>query len=245
MQSQHQRVVLFGPGGIGKSELASNLRAIGRRPLFLDIGTGTNFLDVERVEPAPQTWEEMRAALHETSLWNGYDVVVLDDLTTAESFDIAWTLEHVQAERSGGGINVNSIEGYGWGKGYTHVYETFLQLLGDLDMHTRAGRQVICIAHECTAKVPNPAGEDFIRYEPRLQNSDRGNIRAKVKEWADHLLFIGYDIFAKDGKAKGTATRTIYPVEMPTHMAKSRSLQAPIVYERGSAALWQEIFGAR
>lgn len=242
MQAQFQRVVLYGPGGIGKTELASALKLVGIRPLFLDIGTGTNFIDLERVEPAPQTWDELRAALHDVDLWRDYNAVVVDDLTTVESLAVAWTLENVKAERSGGAsITVNSIEGYGWGKGYTHVYETFLQLLGDLDAHTRAGRMVICIAHDCTAKVPNPAGADYIRYEPRLQNADRGNIRSRVKEWADHLLFVGYDVFSKDGKATGAGTRTIYPVEMPTHLAKSRSLSSPIPYDRGSAELWQQI----
>jgi hypothetical protein len=159
-------------------------------------------------------------------------------LTTAETLAVAWTLQNVKADRKEGGVFVNSIEGYGWGKGYTHVYETFLQLLGDLDAHIRQGRTVICIAHECTAKVPHPAGEDYIRYEPRLQNADKGNIRMRVKEWADHLLFIGYDVFAKDGKGIGAGTRTIYPCERATHLAKSRSLDAEIIYQRGSAELW-------
>src|SRR5690606_41783294 len=48
------------------------------------------------------------------------------------------------------------VEGYGFGKGYTHVYDTFLHLLAELDRHVREGRNVIGIAHECTANVPNP-----------------------------------------------------------------------------------------
>jgi AAA domain len=238
-----QRVVIYGPGGIGKTELCANIKQIaGMRPLFVDIGTGSSFLDVDRVEPAPQTWEELRGALHEQSLWKDHNAVVVDDLTTAENLAVRWTLANVMAERAGGSsAQVNSIEGYGWGKGYTHVYETFLQLLGDLDAHVRAGRTVLCIAHDCTAKVPNPAGIDYIRYEPRLQNTDKGNIRSRVKEWADHLLFIGYDVFSRDGKAQGSGTRTIYPNETPTQLAKSRSLESPIVYERGSAELWKQL----
>jgi hypothetical protein len=65
-----------------------------------------------------------------------------------------------------------------------------------------------------------------------------------VKEWADHLIFVGFDVHVTDeGKGQGAGTRTIYPVERPTHMAKSRSLSDPIVYERGSAELWQKLFG--
>lgn len=235
---------MYGPGGVGKSELASNLKAVGIRPLFLDIGSGTGFLDVDRIGPEDglSGWADLRAVLHDESIWRDFGAVVIDDLTTAEKWALDWTLENVPAERAGGNnIRVTSIEGYGFGKGYVYLFETFLQLLGDLDAHNRAGRHVVCIAHDDTARVPNPAGQDYIRYEPRLQNSKSGNVRARVKEWADHLFFIGYDIFAKDGKATGAGTRTIYPCEMPTHLAKSRSLDTPIVYERGSADLWAKL----
>jgi hypothetical protein len=233
--------VIYGSGGIGKTELASNIAQCGLKPLFFDCGTGTGFLDVARVDGLT-TWEDLRGAVNDHELAKGFDAIVVDDLTTAEAMASMWVLDNIPAERSGGqGVKVSSIEGYGWGKGYTHVYETFLLLLGDLDSHVRAGRTVICIAHDCTAKVPNPAGQDYIRYEPRLQSSEKANIRARVKEWCDHLLFVGYDVFSKDGKASGAGTRTIYPQEMPTHLAKSRSLSDPIVYGRGSCELWSKL----
>lgn len=237
VRADHQRVVIYGPGGVGKTELASNLKGIGLKPLFFDCGSGSHFLDVARIDGL-STWEDLRGALQDHSLAKDFNAVVLDDLTTAENLGVQWTLKNIPHEK---GHLVQSIEGYGWGKGYTHIYETFLMLLGDLDAHIRAGRTVVCIAHDCTAKVPNPAGEDWIRFEPRLQNTDKGNIRARVKEWCDHLLFVGYDVFSKDGKATGAGTRTIYPVEMPTHLAKSRLLGDPIVYERGSCDLWREL----
>src|SRR5690606_13160109 len=135
------------------------------------------------------------------------------------------------------------IEGYGFGKGLTHLYETFLQVLGDLDGMIRRNKFVICTAHECTANVPNPAGEDWIRYEPRLQSpaSGKNSIRHRVKEWCDHLLFVGYDVAVEDGKGVGAGTRTIYPCELPICMAKSRDLADPIPYPKGSANLWKKL----
>jgi hypothetical protein len=119
--------------------------------------------------------------------------VVLDDLTKAEELCSKWVVDNVKTEK---GHEAKGIEGYGFGKGFTHLYEAFLPLLGDLDAHVRAGRQVVCVAHECTANVPNPHGEDWIRYEPRLQSppSGKNSVRHRVKEWADHLIFIGYDV---------------------------------------------------
>src|SRR5690606_3301613 len=98
---------------------------------------------------------------------------------------------------------------------------------------------------DCTANVPNPAGDDFLRYEPRLQSptSGKASIRHRVKEWCDHLLYIGYDVFVKDEKAQGCGTRTIYAQEMPTHWAKSRTLSDPVPYPKGDVTIWQHIFG--
>ena len=64
-----------------------------------------------------------------------------------------------------------------------------------------------------------------------------------VKEWADHLLFVGYDVDVQDGKGRGAGTRTIYPTERPHCMAKSRTLAEPVVYERHDAALWNQLLG--
>lgn len=237
--------MIYGPGGIGKTELCANLKQIGVRPLFLDIGDGTRFLDVDRIGPAEglQTWDDLRGALHDDSLWKGFGAVVLDDLTRAEELAVKWVCANIPHDKQG--RTVTGIESYGYGKGLVHAYETFLLLLGDLDAHIRAGRQVICIAHECTSKVPNPAGDNWIRFEPRLQSPESGknSIRHRVKEWADHLLFVGYDVHVTDdGKGQGAGTRTIYPTELPTHLAKSRDLASPIVYQRGSAELWKQLF---
>ena len=140
-------------------------------------------------------------------------------------------------------VNI-SIEAYGYGKGYGYVFDTFLPLLADLDRHSRAGRNVCLIAHDCTSTVPNPAGEDWLRYEPRLQSpaSGKASIRLRVREWADHVLFVGYDVAVdKDGKGRGAGTRTLYTSELPHCMAKSRSTQEVIPVDRDGAAVWNKI----
>jgi len=241
-QKKAVKVVIYGPGGVGKSELCSLIKQVGIEPIFLDIEDGSHYLDVSRFDPAPTNWDELRSILH-GDVPNNYGAIVIDSLTKSQEFSEAWTIANVPHEK---GHYVNSIEGYGFGKGITHNYETFLQLLGDLDSWARRGKHIICTAHDCTAPVPNPTGEDWIRYEPRLQSppSGKGSMRHRVKEWCDHLLYVGFDTFvSKDGKATGSGTRTIYPTELPTHWAKSRSLSEPIPYTRGDATLWQQLLG--
>lgn len=239
-----QKIVIYGPGGIGKTELWSLLTKVGIKPLCLDIGDSSKFIDVTRV-PAEEipTWEDLRAALQQESLWSGFDAVVIDDLTRAEEMAAEWVVRNIKHEKQGKPITC--IEDYGFGKGFGYVYDAFLNLLGDLDSHIRNNRHVICVCHECTAPVPNPSGDDFIRYEPRLQSpkSGKDSIRHRVKEWCDHLFFVGYDTHVnEDGKGIGGGSRTIYSNEMPTHWAKTRSMSEQITYSRGSAGLWEKLF---
>lgn len=240
-----QKIVLYGPGGVGKTELCSLISQVGIEPAFVDIEEGSNFLDVARIDPTPHTLDETRQAVAVLSEQSSIGAIVIDSLTKAEEQAVAHTIANVPHEKGEKFKVVNSIEDYGFGKGYTHVYEAFLLLLQTLDAAARKGKHIIAVCHDCTANVPNPGGEDWIRYEPRLQSpaSGKGSIRHRVKEWCDHLLYIGFDTdVSKDGKAIGSGSRTIYPTELPTHWAKSRSLSDQIVYERGSSTLWQLLF---
>lgn len=237
------RVGIFGPGGIGKTSEACRAPgpiAIfdfdGSLPVLKPTLAGLDVRPVDGVE----TWQDLRDALHEKSLWAGIRTIVIDSVTRAEQLAIAHTVATVKTDKN---VPVTSVEAYGFGKGYRHVFETFLPLLADLDRHVRDGRNVVMIMHECTATVPNPDGEDYLRWEPRMQAQNNGNIRLAVKEWLDHLLCIRFDLSVNaDGKASGNGSRTIYPVESAVHMAKSRSLKDPIEYQEGSTELWNQLF---
>ncbi len=230
------RVVVYGPGGIGKTTLAA---ALPGPVVFFDLDESLGRLGIEAQTVETHTWQALRDALQAEG-WDGVRSIVIDTATKAEELAIAHTLEHTTQD----GKNATSIEGYGYGKGYGYVFDTFLPLLGDLDRHARAGRNVALICHDCTSTVPNPAGEDWLRYEPRLQspNSGKASIRLRVREWADHVLFIGYDVNVdKDGKGSGSGSRTLYRAEMPHCMAKSRTGCNQIVLGADGGAVWAEI----
>lgn len=237
-----QRVVLYGSGGIGKTTLVSLLTEIGKRPLFLDVESGTGRLAVDRVESKHlQAFADVRAALCSDSLWADHDVVVIDSLSKVEDMAAVHVCEEAGKDK------IEDVDG-GFGKGYRRLYETILSLLTDLDTHVRAGRDVVLIAHETKASVPNPHGEDFLRYEPRLYQANKHSVREKVKEWADHLLAVLYDVSTKEGKATGHGSRAIYLKELPTHVAKSRDNHAPdervesMPYDEGDPAIWRYLF---
>jgi hypothetical protein len=247
IEPQGHRVGIFGPGGIGKTTLAATAPGpVG----FLDLDDSLPILmpslgklDIRRVAGIA-SWQDIRDALHSDG-WDDVRTIVLDSATKAEELALDWTLRNVRHEKDG--VVIRRIEDYGFGKGYQHLYETFLALLNDLDQHVRAGRNVVLICHDCTATVPNPKGEDYIRWEPRLQSpsSGKASIRLRVREWLDHLLYVGYDVECSKqtgGKARGQGTRTIYPQEMPWCMAKSRSLTEQIELVPFEGTLWNKLF---
>ena len=235
------RIMLYGPGGIGKTTLATQLTG----PVaFIDLDESLGRLGDRvasvQVVPGIAGWADLRAALQSDG-WDKIKTLVIDTGTRAEEMAVAHTLATVKKEQ---GQTAENIEAYGYGKGYTHVFDTFLPLLSDLDRHCREGRNVAIICHDCTATVPNPWGEDWIRYEPRLQSpaSGKASIRLRVREWADHVLFIGYDVVVdREGKGKGAGTRTIYTAELPHFMAKSRTCQDAIPVGNDGKAVWSEI----
>lgn len=240
-----QRVVVYGTGGIGKSSLA----ALAPNPIFLDLESGTEELDVKRV--SIDNWRDLRACLQSDSALEGFGTVVVDGSTKAQELAEFFVLETVPHEK---GHRVSRLEDYGFSKGLNHVYESFLLLLQDLDRQIRKGRNVILLAHECISEVPNPYGEeDSIRFEPHLQSPKKGksSIRNRVVQWAQHVLFIRYDVLVtKGGKGQGSGTRTIYTTEMPTHIAKnhgafdpSTEVPSAMQYEKGDGSIWQLLLG--
>ena len=235
VQQVPQRIGIFGGGGIGKTTLARSLSSVHKKPLIVDLDEGSSHLPVHRISHI-EVWDDLRSVLGDKSLSDGYDVLVVDSVTRAQDLCAAAIMKKE-------GVRSLELAGGGYGKGYRFLYENMLTLLSDLERHVWAGRHVLLIMHEFVARVPNPMGQDFIRFEPNLYASEKVSVRHRVKEWLDHLLFVGYDVFTRDGKARGTGTRTIYPQELPTHWAKSRKLSSPIPFTSpDDCTLWKQLF---
>lgn len=242
LQMRGDRILLYGTGKIGKSTLASYLPA----PYFLDVEASTTKMDVRYdvdLRHAP-TWPMLRGKIEAIaqSPPKGMRSVVIDTVTVVEELIAEFVIGTRKTEK---GKPVDSLEGYGWGKGWKFLSEEFSALLDPLDRIAEAGINVCLVAHECASPVPNPYGEDFIRWEPSLYDGDkkgRGSIRARLKNWADHILFVGYDMDVEEGKARGSGTRTVYTQELPTHMAGSRTKQGSFVYTTNDpGAVWREL----
>jgi len=244
-QKRGHRVLIYGTGGIGKTTLACTAPS---DVVYID---GEESLEILKDQfeaqgikspltiPSITGFKTLRFALASQG-WNSVRTICLE-AGILEKWATAYTIENVTGK---GGQKMRNIEEYGYGAGFRHVYDAFLLLLNDFDRHARAGRNVILIAHECVKKVPNPSGNDWIRYEPRLQDSDKASIRMAVKEWSDHTLFYSYDVTTKEDderKAIGRGSRAIYTSELPHFMAKSRTTSETIFVESPNSDVWSKI----
>jgi hypothetical protein len=248
-----QSVLLYGDPAAGKSSLAADLKAAGFTPIFLDVNDGSRELDVVRI-PKSQlpTWESVIAMVNpnatvtgkggkDVPLWTSKPgtVCVIDTLSDCEQLCREYLFRTVPAQN---GAFVERIEDYGFGKGFVHIDGEMTKLLQALDALLASGVHVILIAHCETERVPNPTGEDWIRWAPRIQNPERANTRARTIGWAKHVLHVGLDAaISKDGKARGAGTRSITPSCTPSLVAKSRLLTESIPFILGDGELWKQI----
>lgn len=204
-----QKVVIYGPEGIGKSTLASQFPD----PLYIDTEGGSAHLDVARVECA-QDWNALIETVKAVAEQDVCKTLIIDTVDWAEQLCTAAILKKYRQ---------TSIEGFGYGKGFTYLAEEMAVLLYTLDEVIASGKNVVLTAHAKMRKqeLPDEAGA-FDRWEMKLSR----NVSPLVKEWADMVLFLNYKTFVVksdtgSGKAHG-GQRVIYTTHHPCWDAKNR-----------------------
>ena len=231
-----QKVILYGPEGIGKSTFASRFP----EPVFIDTEGSTRHMDVARL-PKPTSWIMLLDAVKYIRDNPGVcKTLVLDTLDWAEVL----CTQHIcnTAQKKG-------IEDFGYGKGYVYAAEEFGRLLNLLGEVIDRGVNVLGTAHAKMRKFEQPEETGaYDRWEMKLSK----NTAPLVKEWCDSLLFANYKILTvrsaenkQTVKAQG-GRRTMYTCHHPCWDAKNRwglpeetefdySVIAPHIYVIGTA----------
>ena len=213
-----QKVVIYGSEGIGKSSLA----ACFPDPLFIDTEGGTAHMDVRRIDK-PQTWEELIGIVREVAATKDVcKTLVLDTADWAEQLVTTYLCAKYKQ---------NSIESFGYGKGYTYLGEEFARLLGAFDTVLASGIHVVVTAHAKMRKFEQPDEMGaYDRWEMKLSKQ----VAPLLKEWCDLLLFCNYQTYivtseSNAKKAQG-GKRVMYTSHHPAWDAKNR-VQLPEVLE--------------
>ncbi len=203
------RAVIYGPEGIGKSTLASQLP----NPLFIDAEGGTARLEVDRVNCG--SWGILLQTVEEFQRKPGdYKTLV---------FDTADWLEKLAVQSICMAHKQESVESFGYGKGYTYLAEEWKRFMDRLAaMQTATGTAVVFLAHAAMRKFeqPDEAGA-YDRWEMKLSKQ----VCPLMKEWPDLLLFLNYKtiVVEADGKNKAQGgKRVVYTQHHACWDAKSR-----------------------
>ena len=221
------RIVMYGIDGVGKSSWA----AAAPSPIFIDGEDGTGQLDVARF-PKPEKWADVLDAITELGTQqHSYETLVVDTLD--------W-LEPLCFERVCEDGGEKSIEDFGFGKGYKQAQELWHGLFAYLErLQAKTGMNVILLAHCQIRTFKNPRGEDFDRYEMKLN----AKLAGLTREWPDEVLFVDHQTltYEKDKRVRGISdgARIIHTTRDAAFDAKNRHdlpAELPLSWEDFDAA---------
>lgn len=223
-QTRPQKVVIYGPEGIGKTTLANQFP----NPKFIDIdGKGTSYIDGKRIKPSPQNWDELLAGIRFAATSRSLKTLVLDTVDKAEQMAKEWLLKK---------NNWKIMDAAGYGAKYVAWTDEIIRLLNELDGVLAAGINVVVIAHAKQVKREQP--DEIGSYDRWELNIVRDKSAALLKAWADMLLFVNYKTTVVTdsnghGKAQG-GQRVMYTTHKPAWDAKNRlglDDQLPLSYD--------------
>jgi len=206
-------MLLYGPGGIGKSTWGAKTPA----PIFLGSEEGTDLLDVARF-PKPKSFEDILTGVRELiEAAHEYKTLVIDSLDWIEPLIYAAVCKR---------YGVSSIEkaAGGYGKGYLEALDewtAFMDLLTAL--RDKRKMNIVLLAHPSIENHTDPHTQaTYQRYELKLNKK----AKQKVMEYVDAMFYATYETFTKkDGdtvKAVVSDRRVMYPNWQQGFDAKNR-----------------------
>ena len=242
--NEGEKGIIYAPPGMGKTTLASMLPD----PVFLGLDDGGRKIrnpktgEVLKRIPDVETYQDVRDALAQRSLYDSCKSLVVDTGTKLETWALQWVLQNIKVGKD----SARNIESYGYAKGYRHVYDAMHLILSDLDSLVRAGINVFIICQLVPVRVANPGGEDYLCDAPELQDR-KPSVLSDYLGWCDHTLKIGYEgVVASDKKATSSGSRIICVHPEIHYKAKSRTIprEYPLLTfdSPDDDTVWQYVF---
>lgn len=208
---QPAMLMLYGTEGVGKTSFAAD----APKPIFCDLESGTNFLNVARF-PKPESFTQVLQYIQElASTDHEYKTFVVDTLDALEALN--W--DEICKEK-----NWKSIKQGDWGSGYTYALDKWREFLAHLQV-LRSKMNIILLAHSQVKSINDPRHP--VSYDKHLIKLQQ-KAADLIKENVDGVFFATYEVHVKagqdgkKGKAYGDGNRLIYTQGRPAFEAKSR-----------------------
>jgi hypothetical protein len=206
-------MVLYGPGGIGKTSFAATMN----KTIIVQAEDGIGKIECAHF-PVAKTYSEfednLKALIAEKS---EYKTVCIDSLDWLE------TLMHEHVCIKNGWPDISSPA---YGKGYAVTLEVWKEYLALLNELRAKGFTILQIAHNEVKRYEDPSSEPHDRHQIKLHRKAAD----LVIEHSDAVFFANYKIGTIQVKGKGggmttklkQGDRTIFTQETPGFQAKNR-----------------------
>lgn len=185
------RIMIYGADGIGKSTFACDAPGA----VFVASEDGLGDLRPPRF-PTPRSWDDVLQALESLLPDEEYETVVIDSLDWVEHL----LKEHIQSSE-----NWTPTDFDKYGRGYKIMPDYWRHMIVLLDSLRNKGKQIILVVHSEIKNFQNPAGEDYMRFVPKIGGDKSMGL---WREWCDSVLFALQETVVKEseGYAKNKAT---------------------------------------
>lgn len=207
-----QKILIYGVPGVGKTTFASTFPD----PILLRTEDGASALNIPTFPAIVTDLRQLDKAIAALLKPHDFKTLIVDSLDWLEPLVLSYICEVAKKE---------SIEDFGFGKGYVKAEETWRRIVAKLEKLRQRGMHIITIAHAVPVTYDAPDTDPYQRYSLKLHK----RAAAVWMEWADMTLFLNYKANViksnKEGgkaKAKGSGDRIIYTQERPAYQAKSR-----------------------
>jgi hypothetical protein len=222
-------MAIYGPGGVGKTTLASEFPA----PIFIQTEDGAGALNITSFSDGPiERYADVMAGIEALATEDhDFRTLVVDSVTRLEPVIWAET-----CARNGW----KSIEDAGYGKGYLEadgIWREFLSACTWLRDNKRM--TIVLIGHEAVQSFADPTTESYDRYTMRLHK----RAEAMVREQVDVLGFLNQITsirkektgFNKEtAKATGGGQIALNLAPRPAFQAKNRfDMPAQVLINKG------------
>jgi hypothetical protein len=241
------RLLFYGTEGVGKTFLAS----FAPKPIIIDVEDGSGRLDIARYQftddeggHVPRSFTAILEAIDDLmTSEHDYQTLIIDTADRLEA--LMWS--HMLARDSKNGKALSSIEDYGYGKGYVMAVDEWRGLAYRLDRLRMARKMnIIILAHAQIRTFRNPTGEDYDRFQLRLNEKAAGFLR----EWVDVLGFAVFDegsgkLPGEKGRPKGFSTgRRLLKFERQAAFDAKSRLALPAEVEMDAGNPWAPLAAA-